>query len=96
MKTATHGLTCCALAPKGDRFCIGTACGDCNLCYYVESVQMYVSNKSPEKFGSLVTCCAFSNDSLVYAAGGADGVVRVYSGLIAGEQSVESPAFGLV
>ena len=96
MKTATHGLTCCALAQKGDRFCIGTACGDCNLCYYVESVQMYVSNKSPEKFSSLVTCCTFSDDSLVYAAGGADGVVRVYSGLIEGEQDVESPAFGLV
>lgn len=46
---------------------------------------MYVSNKSPEKFSSLVTCCTFSDDSLVYAAGGADGTVRVYSGLIAGE-----------
>lgn len=57
---------------------------------------MYVSNKSPEKFSSLVTCCAFSDDSLVYAAGGADGTVRIYSGLIAGEQEVNSPAFGLI
>ena len=57
---------------------------------------MYVSNKSPEKFSSLVTCCAFSDDSLVYAAGGADGTVRIYSGLIEGEQDVESLAFGTV
>jgi len=42
---------------------------------------MYVSQKSSKHFSSLVTCCCFHDNGIIYAAGGADGTVQIYAGV---------------
>ncbi|CCH57947.1 hypothetical protein TBLA_0A01480 [Henningerozyma blattae CBS 6284] len=85
-----RAATCVSWAPNGYKFAVGSSARIIAVCYYEQENNWWVSKHIKKPIKSTVNCVAWHDNGIILAAGGTDGVARVFSGFIKGLDSKDA------
>lgn len=79
-----RAATSVAWAPNGYKFAVGSSARIIAVCYYEQENNWWVSKHIKKPIRSTINCVSWHQNGVLLAAGGTDGILRVFSGFIKG------------
>ncbi|GAA6021642.1 hypothetical protein JCM11491_001249 [Sporobolomyces phaffii] len=88
----TRSATCVRWSPNEEKFAVASGARTISVCQFDEESNWWVAKHIKKPLRTTVLCIDWHPNSVLLAAGGADGIARVFSAFIKGVDSKPSPS----